>query len=128
MAMNIILVTGTREKLQMAAMIAAVSAVSEEEVNVFVSMNAIEYFLVDGAAKCAPSEGKLGELLESKNAPPFMQIVDQAVELGGAKFHPCSMAMDLLGVGQSELLPFMEKPLGLTKFLADTKGQQVLVF
>jgi len=128
MALNIILITGTREKLQMAAMIAAVSAVSEEEVSVFVSMNAIEYFLIDGANKSAPPEGRLGELLESKNAPPFMQIMEQAVELGGAKFHPCSMAIDILGVNQSELLPFMEKPLGLTKFLADTRGQQVLVF
>jgi peroxiredoxin family protein len=128
MALNIVLVTGTREKLQMAAMIAAVSAVSDEEVNVFVSMNAIEFFLIDGASKQAPSEGKLGDLLESKNAPPFMQLVKQAIELGGAKFYPCFMAMDLLGAGQAELLPFMEKPLGLTKFMSDTKGQQVLIF
>ena len=128
MALNIVLVSGTREKLQMAAMIAAVSAVSDEEVNVFVSMNAIEYFLINAADRRAPSEGNLGELLEDKNAPPFMKLVEQAVELGGAKFYPCFMAMDLLGASQAELLPFMEKPMGLTKFMSDIKGQQVLVF
>lgn len=128
MALNIILISGTREKLQMGAMIAAVSAVSDDEVNVFVSMNAMEYFLIDAADRRAPPEGKLGELLESKNAPPFMRLVEQAVELGGAKFYPCFMAMDLLGASQADLLPFMEKPMGLTKFMSDIKGQQVLVF
>lgn len=128
MALNIVLVSGTREKLQMAAIIAAVSAVSGEQVNVFVSMNAIVYFLVDGVAKDAPSEGVLGDLLESKNAPPFMQLVEQAVELGEAKFYPCFMAMDLLGAGEDQLLPFMQKPVGLTKFMADAKQDQVMVF
>lgn len=128
MALNIVLVSGTREKLQMAGMVAAVSAVSGEEVNVFVSMNALEYFLVDGAGKRAPSEGAFGELMESRNAPPFMQLVEQASELGGAKFYPCYMAMDLLGAGKDELLPLMQEPIGLTKFMIDAVQQQVMVF
>lgn len=127
MAINIVLVSGTREKLQMAGMVAAVSAVSGDAVTVFVSMNALPYF-VKGKPMQAPAEGGMGELLESRNAPPFMQLFEQAVEFGGATLHPCSMAVDVLGLPDDALLPFVGEPLGLTKFMADARESQLLVF
>lgn len=127
MAISIVLVSGTREKLQMAGMVAAVSAVSGDTVTVFVSMNALPYF-VKGKPAQAPAEGGMGELLETKNAPPFMQLFEQAVEFGGAAVHPCSMAVDVLGLPDDALLPFVGEPLGLTKFMADARESQLLVF
>lgn len=127
MAINIVLVSGTREKLQMAGMVAAVSAVSGDAVTVFVSMNALQYF-IKGEPSKAPTEGGMGELLEAKSAPPFMQLFEQAVEFGGAAIYPCSMAMDVMGVGDDEVLPFLREPLGLTKFMSDARESQLLVF
>jgi len=124
---SIVVVSGSRERLQMAAMIASVGAVSGDDVTVFVSMNALRYFR-KRATDPAPAEDAFGELLEAKKAPAFKQLFQSAVELGGAKIHPCSMAIDVLGVAPAELEPWLGEPLGLTKFLSDAHGGQVWSF
>lgn len=124
---SIVVVSGERERLQMAGMIASVGAVSGSEVTVFLSMNALEPF-VKGSDKAAKAEGAFGTLLESKKAPPFKDLFRQAAELGDAKVFPCSMACDILGVEHKDLEPFLQEPLGLTKFLADAEGGQVYTF
>ena len=124
---SIVVVSGERERLQMAAMIASVGAVSGDEVSVFLSMNALHYFR-KGAAEPAPAEGEFGRLLEQKKAPPFKQLFRSAAELGDAKIFPCSMAVDVLGVKPGELEPWVGEPMGLTKFLSDAHGGQVWSF
>lgn len=123
----ILVTSSAREKLQMAGMLASVGAVSGSDVLVFLSMNALAPFLKDGA-DAATDEGPFGQLLLDKKAPPFLQLFEQAVELGDAKVHPCSMAMDVMGVGRDDLLPFLGAPLGLTKFLSEAQGAQTWSF
>ncbi|MDP1644462.1 MAG: DsrE/DsrF/DrsH-like family protein [Thiobacillus sp.] len=125
--MNIVCVTGTREKLQMAAMIASVAAATGDEVSVFLSMNALPYF-VKGHAEDAPVEGELGTLLAQKGVPPFKQLFQQAVELGDAKLLPCSMAMDLMKITHDDLDREVGPATGLTRFLSDAEGGQMLTF
>ena len=125
--MSIVLVSGQREQLQMAAMMASVGAVSGMEVTVFVSMNALRYFL-KGSTEAAPADGPMGRLMEEKKAPAFRTLFEQAVELGGAKLHPCTMAMDVMGIEKEALEPYFGEPLGLTKFLSDAQGGQVWSF
>ena len=124
---SIIVVTGSLERLQMAAMLASVGAVSGNDVSVFLSMNSLQYYL-KADDRPAPAEGSFGTLMKGKNVPPFRTLFEQAVELGGAKIFPCSMAMDVLGVERGQLDPFIGEPLGLTKFLADADGAQVWTF
>ncbi len=124
---HIICVSGTHEKLQMAAMIASVAAATGDTVSVFFSMNALAYF-VKGSAAAAPAEGEFGTLLSQNGVPPFKQLFQQAAELGDAKLLPCSMAMDLLKVTENELDPELGKPTGLTRFLSDSQGGQLLAF
>jgi peroxiredoxin family protein len=124
---SVMVVSGTLERLQMAAMVASVGAVSGNEVTVFLSMNALRFFR-RGAEVPAPAEGEFGRLLASKKAPPFKQLFENAVELGDAKIHPCSMAMDVLGYRQEDVEPYLGEPLGLTKFLDDAAEGQVWSF
>ncbi len=124
---SIIVTSGTREKLQMASMVASVAAVSGTRVTVFLSMNALAFFR-KGADRNAPSEGEFGNLLVSRKAPEFMMLFESAVELGDAKIHPCSMAVDVTGLGKDDLETFVAEPLGLTKFLDDARGGQILTF
>ena len=124
---SILVVTGSHERLQMAAMLASVGAVSGNEVCVFLSMNAMPYF-VKGNDTPAPAEGPFGTLMASKNVPPFRTLFEQAVELGDAKIHPCSMAMDVMGVEPAGLEPYLAEPLGLTRFLDDARDAQVWTF
>lgn len=124
---DIVCVSGTREKLQMAAMIASVAAAMGDTVSVFFSMNALTHF-VKGNTTEAPSEGEFGALLAEKGVPPFKQLFKQAAELGDAKLLPCSMAMDLLKITKNELDPEFGSPTGLTRFLSDAEGGQLLTF
>ena len=118
---SIMLVSGTLERLQMAAMVASVGAVSGNEVTVFVSMNALAAFRRGATHQPAP-EGEFGPLLLSRKAPAFRHLFEQAVELGEARIHPCSMAMDVLGYAAEDLEPYLGEAMGLTKFL-DTAGE-----
>jgi len=123
----VVVISGSLERLQMAAMVASVGAVSGQEVIVFISMNALPHFIKGHASK-APHEGEMGKLMASKNVPAFMTLFEQAVELGDAKIYPCSMAMDVLGLEQQDLADYMEEATGLTKFINDGQGGQVWTF
>jgi peroxiredoxin family protein len=124
---SIVVVSGTLERLQMAAMVASVGAVSGDEVTVFLSMNALQHFTL-GRAEPPAAEGSFGSLLQGKKGPGYRQLFHSAAELGDAKIHPCSMAVDVLGVGPHQLEPWLGEPLGLTKFLSDAHGGQVWTF
>jgi peroxiredoxin family protein len=124
---HIVCLSGTREKLQMAAMVASVGAASGDEVTVFFSMNALEYF-IKGNSKEAPVEGEFGSLLANKGVPPFRQLFRQAAELGDAQLLPCSMALDLLEITATDLEAEFGEATGLTKFLMDAEGAQLLSF
>ena len=111
----------------MAAMVASVAAACGDEVTVFFSMNALTYFIKGQTAK-APAEGEFGKLLETKGVPPFKQLFQQAAELGDAKLLPCSMAIDLLKVEEKDIDPEFGPPTGLTRFLVDSEGGELLTF
>lgn len=125
---SIVCITGTREKLQMAAMIASVAVAVGDDVDVFLSMNALPFFIT-GRDEEAPVEGELGALMAAqKGVPPFKQLFQQAVELGDARLLPCSMAMDLLEIDKDGLDEEIGPPTGLTRFLSDAEGAQVYTF
>ena len=126
-SISIIVTSGHREKLQMAAMVASVGAVSGAKVTVFLSMNALDHFRKGGPGE-APNEGAFGTLLRDKKAPEFKTLFEQAVELGNADVRPCSMAMDVSGLQPSDLESYIGEPLGLTKFLDDARGSQIYTF
>lgn len=125
--LSIMVISGSLERLQMAGMVASVGAVSGQEVTVFLSMNALQYF-VKGSDVKAPTEGSFGDEMSQKNVPEFKSLFEHAVELGDAKIYPCSMAIDVLEVQEDGLEPYLSEPLGLTKFLSDTADSQIWTF
>ncbi len=125
---SIICLSGEHEKLQMAAMVASVGAASGDDVTVFFSMNAMKYF-VKGNEDAAPAEGEFGtSVLGREGVPPFRELFQQAAELGDAALLPCSMAMDLLELKDGDLMGEFGPSTGLTKFLSDAEGSQILTF
>ena len=69
----VVVVSGSLERLQMAAMVASVAAVSGQEVLVFLSMNALPHFIKGHTAK-APHEGEMGKLMAGKKVPEFKTL------------------------------------------------------
>ena len=123
----VVVVSGTRERLQMAAMVASVAAVSGIDVTIFLSMNAVPYF-IKGTSTDAPSEGSFGDLMVTKKAPDFKTLFRHAVELGDAKILPCSMALDIACIATDTLEPYVGKPTGLKKLLEVARDAQVWTF
>jgi len=124
---SIIVVSGSHERLQMAAMVASVAAVSGNQVSVFVSMNALGYFR-RSPESTPPAEGEFGRVMAQKKVPKFKDLFAQAVELGDAKVFPCSMAMDVLALKPGDLEPYLAEPIGLTAFLIDAADSQAWTF
>ena len=123
----ILLCSGEHEKIQMAAMMASVGAVSERPVRLFVSMNAL--FAFDGQA--TPEErykgGAFSGLMKEKKVPDAMQLLEQGKMLGDLKIYVCSMALDVSGWSEDRLVEgLVDEPLGLTKFLSDAENSQFI--
>ena len=123
----ILLCSGEHEKLQMAAMVASVGAVSDRPVEVFVSMNALALFARDEPPEGRYHGGAFSRLMRQKGAPDALNLLRQGKDLGELKIWACSMALDLYGWEIDDLVDDMfDGPLGLTKFLSDAESGQLI--
>jgi peroxiredoxin family protein len=123
----ILLCSDQHERLQMAAMIASVAAVSDRPVQVFVSMNALVLFGKDTPADKRYQGGAFSKLLKEKHAPDALKLFDQGKELGDLKMWACSMALDIQGWEIGHLVEgLFDGALGLTKFLSDAENGQFI--
>jgi peroxiredoxin family protein len=121
----IMLCSGEHEKLEMAAMMASVGAVSERPVEVFVSMNAILSFAKNTGPETRYQGGAFSKLMKEKKAPDAMMLLRQGKELGDLKLWACSMALDVKGWEVDDLVEgLFDGALGLTKFLSDAENGQ----
>jgi peroxiredoxin family protein len=123
----ILLCSGEHEKIQMAAMMASVGAVSDRTVHVFVSMNALFAFDKKIAASARYKGGEFSNLLTNKKAPDAIQLFEQGKMLGDLKMYVCSMALDISGWDEDRLVEgLFDEAMGLTKFLSDAEGGQFI--
>jgi peroxiredoxin family protein len=126
-SLYIVLCSGEHEKIQMAAMMASVAAVSERPVEVFISMNAVKSFQKnpDGSRYTG---GEFSKLLLDKKAPDAIDLFQQGKMLGELKLYACSMAMDVAGLELDDLVDdLIDAAGGLTKFLSDAETGQLIV-
>ncbi|TCS60624.1 DsrE/DsrF/DrsH-like family protein [Varunaivibrio sulfuroxidans] len=124
----ILLCSAERERVQMAAMVASIAAVSERPVHVFVSMGAIEVFAKDrkGAARYA-EQAPFSQTLGKKQVPDPIDLFGQGKMLGEIGMHACSMVMDVLGWDDDALTDgLFDGQMGLTKFLSDAETGQLM--
>ena len=121
----ILLCSPEYEKIQMAAMMASVGAVSDRAVHVFVSMNAMFAFDKQATADARYKGGAFSALLKEKGAPDAITLFEQGKMLGDLKMYICSMALDVAGWDEDRLTDgLFDDTMGLTKFLSDAEGGQ----
>lgn len=125
----IVLCSPEHEKLQMAGMLASVGAVSDRPVKLFVSMNAIFAFDRNRPDAERYRGGRFSELMLEKGAPDALGLLRQGKELGDLEIFACSMALDVSGLAEEDLVEdLFDGALGLTRFLSDAEeGQLVFV-
>ena len=131
---NLVLFSGTDDRLQAAAVLAAGAAALGKPVNIFLQYWALDAFRADRIARdhgLAPEAGAAGrnavDALHDAGQASWADTLRQAKELGGVDIQACSLSMDLLRIEQGELDPLVDGVEGVTAFYLNA-GEGQLVF
>ncbi len=132
--LNLVLFSGTDDKLQAAAVLTAGAAALGKPVNVFLQYWALDAFRADrigadhGLAPEAGPEGRAAvDDLRAAGQASWAETLRQAKELGGIDVQACSLSMDLLHLEPADLDPLVDGVEGVTAFYLNA-GQGQLVF
>ena len=133
--LNLVLFSGTDDRLQAASVLAAGAAALGRPVNVFLQYWALDAFRKDrighdhGLAPEAGAEGRAHvDALRAAGQASWSDTLRQAKELGGIDIEACSLSMDLLGLEESDLDPLVDGVEGVTAFyLSAGDGQVVFI-
>ena len=133
--LNLVLFSGTDDKLQAAAVLTAGAAALGKPVNVFLQYWALDAFRTDrieadhGLAPEAGSNGRAAvDRLRYAGQASWAETLRQAKELGGVDVQACSLSMDLLHLDQSDLDPLVDGVEGVTSFYLNAgEGQVVFI-
>jgi peroxiredoxin family protein len=133
--LNLVLFSGTDDKLNAAAVLTAGAAALGKPVNVFLQYWALEAFRADRIAAdhgLAPEAGAAGRAavdgLRAAGQASWAETLRQAKELGGIDIQACSLSMDLLHLEASDLDPLVDGVEGVTAFYLNAgEGQVVFI-
>ena len=124
----IMLCSGEHEKIQLAAMVSSVAAVSDRPVEVFVTMNALLPFERGLKPEQRYFGGHFHELVVTKKVPDAIELFSQGKMLGEMKMWACSLVLDLKHweCDKNLVEDLFDGPMGLAKFLADAETGELI--
>jgi peroxiredoxin family protein len=133
--LNLVLFSGTDDKLQAAAVLAAGAAALGKPVNIFLQYWALDAFRadrIDAEHGLAPEAGIAGRRavddLRTAGQASWAETLRQAKEIGPVDIEACSLSMDLLHIDQSDLDPLVDGVEGVTAFYLNAgEGQVVFI-
>ena len=131
--LNLVLFSGTDDKLQAAAVLTAGAAALGQPVNVFLQYWALDAFRADRIADdhgLAPEAGPGGRVavddLRLAGQASWADTLRQAKDLGGVDIEACSLSMDLLHLEPTDLDPLVDGVEGVTSFFLNAGDGQVV--
>jgi peroxiredoxin family protein len=132
--LNLVLFSGTDDKLQAAAVLTAGAAALGRPVNVFLQYWALEAFRTGSVERdhgLAPEAGEAGEravrAMTAAGQASWAETFRQAKDIGEVDIEACSLSMDLLKLEQADLDPLVDGVEGVTAFYLNA-GQGQIVF
>ncbi len=133
-SLNLVVFSGTDDKLQAVAVLAAGAAALDKPVNLFLQYWALDAFTkakIDRDHGLAPEAGVEGraavDALAKAGQAPWAETLRQAKELGTVDIQACSLSMDLLHLEESDLDPLVDGVEGVTAFYLNA-GEGQIVF
>ena len=133
-SLNLVLFSGTDDRLQAAAVLTAGAAALGKPVNIFLQYWALDAFRADrigrdhGLVPEAGPEGRAAvDALANAGQASWAETLRQAKDLGGVDIQACSLSMDLLHLGDGDLDPLVDGVEGVTAFYINA-GQGQVVF
>lgn len=132
-SLNLVLFSGTDDKLQAAAVLTAGAAALGKSVNLFLQYWALDAFRADridhdhGLAPEAGPDGRAAvDALREAGQASWSETLAQAKELGGVSIQACSLSMDLLHLEQADLSPLVDDVEGVTAFYLNADDGQIV--
>jgi peroxiredoxin family protein len=133
--LNLVLFSGTDDRLNAAAVLTAGAAALGRPVHLFLQYWALDAFRadrIDADHGLAPEAGPAGRQavadLRAAGQAPWPETLRQAKELGDIDIQACSLSMDLLHLEQADLDPLVDDVEGVTAFyLAAGDGPVVFI-
>jgi len=133
--LSLVLFSGTDDKLQSAAVMAAGAAAVGKPVHIFLQYWALDAFRADRINHdhgLAPEAGPQGhtavQALHAAGQEPWHETLRQAKELGEVEIEACSLSMDLFEIKQDDLDPLVDGVEGVAAFfMAAGDGQIVFI-
>ncbi len=132
---NLVLFSGTDDKLNAAAVLAAGAAALGRPVHVFLQYWALDAFRadrIDADHGLAPEAGPAGrqavDALRAAGQASWAETMRQAKDVGEVDIQACSLSMDLLHLEAADLDPLVDDVEGITAFyLAAGDGPVVFI-
>ena len=131
--LNLVLFSGTDDKLQSAAILAAGAAALGTPVNVFLQYWALDAFRTDRiesdhglAHEAGPGGRQAVDRLRSAGQASWAETLRQAKEIGVVDVQACSLSMDLLEIEPSDLDPLVDGVEGVTSFYLNAGAGQIV--
>jgi peroxiredoxin family protein len=130
---NLVLFSGTDDKLQVASVLTAGAAALGKRVNIFLQYWALDAFRadrIDADHGLAPEAGPAGraavDALRAAGQASWKETLIQARELGDVDIQACSLSMDLLHIEQSDLDPIVDGVEGVTAFYLNADDGEII--
>jgi peroxiredoxin family protein len=121
--LNLVLFSGTDDRLGAAAVLTAGAAALGRPVHVFLQYWALDAFRadrIDGDHGLAPEAGPAGraavDALRAAGQASWADTLRAAKDLGGVDIQACSLSMDLLHLAPADLDPLVDGVEGVTAF------------
>jgi peroxiredoxin family protein len=131
--LNLVLFSGTDDKLTAAAVLASGAAALGQPVHVFLQYWALDAFRADRIEHdhgLAPEAGAAGraavDALRAAGQASWADTFRMAKELGGLDIQACSLSMDLLRIEPEDLDPLVDGVEGVAAFFIAADGGQVV--
>ena len=131
--LNIVLFSGTDDRLQAAAVMIAGAAALSRKVNVFLQYWALDAFRKESIATdhgLAPEAGERGAALLAEAAKagqaPWHVTLTAAKELGEVDIQACSLSMDVLKIDEADLDPLVDGVQGVTSFYLNAEDGHII--
>ena len=133
-SLNLVVFSGTDDKLQAVAVLTAGAAALGKPVRLFLQYWALDAFTKakigsdHGLAPEAGAEGRAAvDALAKAGQAPWAETLRQAKDLGGVDIQACSLSMDLLHLEEPDLDPLVDGVEGVTAFYLNA-GEGQIVF
>jgi len=131
--LNLVLFSGTDDRLQAASVLAAGAAALGKPGNVFLQYWALDAFRrerIDADHGLAPEAGVEGrsrvDALRNAGQVSWADTFRQAKDLGRVDIQACSLSMDLLSIEPDSLDPMVDGVEGVTAFYLNAGNGQVV--